>query len=230
MNFREFLEEQENIDESLWDVAKGTWGVAKGVANAAAGAMTMGDEAIAKMVGDGARWPRMRRGREQFGRGMRQIFVGEPKTEAEPGAKIKSEPEDTSEPGDRPKKWYVKRDGKDSGPFTSEEVRAMAGSGRLRHDDLIWKKGMGSWRRAGESKYMAGPREADAKMDAAVEGSRSKEKLWRELSLEFSKAKNTEERRRILSRMAMLDMDRYMKTFGNARTRSNRRRERPWSP
>jgi hypothetical protein len=73
MEFREFLETQEKMDESLWGLAKGGW-------NTFAGAMTMGDEAIAKFVGDGTRG-RFRRGGKQFARGVRQILIGDPPKE-----------------------------------------------------------------------------------------------------------------------------------------------------
>lgn len=70
MEFREFFREQERMDESLW-------GVAKGLGNTFAGAMTMGDEALAKLMGDGTRG-RFARGSGRFGRGIRQVFIGEP--------------------------------------------------------------------------------------------------------------------------------------------------------
>jgi hypothetical protein len=73
MEFREFLETQEKMDESLWGLAKGGW-------NTFAGAMTMGDEAIAKFAGAGTRG-RFRKGGKQFSRGVRQILIGDPPKE-----------------------------------------------------------------------------------------------------------------------------------------------------
>lgn len=83
MEFREFFEEQEKMDESLLGLAKSGWGIAKGIGNTYAGAMTMGDEALAKMVGQGSKG-RFGRGSGQFKRGIRQIFIGDP-PKTEPG-------------------------------------------------------------------------------------------------------------------------------------------------
>lgn len=86
MEFREFFEEQEKMDESLLGLAKGGLGIAKGLGNTFAGAMTMGDEALAKMMGQGTKG-RFARGSGRFGRGVRQIFVGDPpKTEPQQNA------------------------------------------------------------------------------------------------------------------------------------------------
>jgi hypothetical protein len=219
MNFREYLEEQEKIDESLWGLAKGGW-------NTFAGAMTMGDEVLSRIVGDGTEG-RFRNGGKQFVRGVRQIFVGDPPPE-----------EPKPQPEIKGSKWFVTREGKKYGPFSSEEVRIMAADGELLPDDLMWKEGMPSWRRASESKFMASkkpaeierPRQpdADAKMDAATERAKSNDEKWEELSKKLKTSRRNDERADILARLAVLDFDRYMATFGNARTRSNRRREGSW--
>jgi hypothetical protein len=46
MEFKEFLEDQESIDESLLGLVRGGW-------NTFAGGMTMGDEILAKLMGQG---------------------------------------------------------------------------------------------------------------------------------------------------------------------------------
>lgn len=65
------------MDESLWDIAKGGWNAAKGLARAGAGAMTLGDEAIAKSMGQGTKG-RMGRGWGNLAGGIRQAFLGSP--------------------------------------------------------------------------------------------------------------------------------------------------------
>lgn len=78
MQFKEFLLKSEAIEnESLLDIAKGSW-------NTFAGGMTVGDELLAKMMGDGTKG-RMSGGFKQLGKGLKQITVGDsPKKEPEP--------------------------------------------------------------------------------------------------------------------------------------------------
>ncbi|WP_051945119.1 CD225/dispanin family protein [Verrucomicrobium sp. BvORR106] len=45
--------------------------------------------------------------------------------------------------------YYVGKDGRQSGPFTLEELRAMVGKDQLHVDDLVWKEGMPQWIQAG---------------------------------------------------------------------------------
>lgn len=45
--------------------------------------------------------------------------------------------------------YYVGKDGRQSGPFTLEELRAMVGKDQLHVDDLVWKEGMPQWVQAG---------------------------------------------------------------------------------
>lgn len=104
MEFREFFEEQERIDESLLGLAKGAWGITKGVANTAAGAMTMGDEAIAKIMGQGTKG-RFSRGSDRFSRGVRQIFVGDP-PKKEP-AEQPNPPEQSKQPSPKEEEKIV---------------------------------------------------------------------------------------------------------------------------
>jgi len=47
--------------------------------------------------------------------------------------------------------WFISRDGRRQGPYSSAEIRRRARSGELRHDDLLWKEGMQQKRPAGES-------------------------------------------------------------------------------
>jgi hypothetical protein len=93
MEFREFLEKQE-CNESLKGVVKSGWNAIKGVAKAGSGLMTIGDEAIAKAVGQGTKG-RMTRGLSQFKTGVRQLLVDDkPKIKSEP-TKSKPDPEPT---------------------------------------------------------------------------------------------------------------------------------------
>jgi hypothetical protein len=43
------------------------------------------------------------------------------------------------------KEWHYARDGKQSGPLSSTELKQLAASGKLKSDDLIWKEGMDNW-------------------------------------------------------------------------------------
>lgn len=98
MEFREYLEEQSRlelelfesiyqedpgwIDESVMDIVRGTGRVIKGVAQAGSGVMSMGDEALARAVGDGTKgrfkggWSRFARGVGNIGSGVKQALVG----------------------------------------------------------------------------------------------------------------------------------------------------------
>jgi uncharacterized RDD family membrane protein YckC len=41
--------------------------------------------------------------------------------------------------------WYVGKNGQQSGPFTSRQLRQMAADGQLSPTDLLWKEGMNDW-------------------------------------------------------------------------------------
>ena len=41
--------------------------------------------------------------------------------------------------------WYYSQQGRQSGPVPSSELKQLAASGRLRPDDLVWKKGIAQW-------------------------------------------------------------------------------------
>ena len=41
--------------------------------------------------------------------------------------------------------WYVARDKKKSGPFSSDQLNQLASAGRLLPTDRVWKEGMTSW-------------------------------------------------------------------------------------
>lgn len=72
------LWEELKIDESILDVLKGVAGTGSGVLKTGAGIMTMGDEALAKIVGQGTKG-RMKSGYDQFKKGIRQALIGMPK-------------------------------------------------------------------------------------------------------------------------------------------------------
>lgn len=98
MDFRQFFEEQEKVDESLLGLAKSGWNIAKGVANTGGGLMTVGDEALAKLVGQGTKG-RMGMGARQLGRGLSQLFVGNPdEIRSAPTQPAKPQPAGKSDP------------------------------------------------------------------------------------------------------------------------------------
>ena len=100
MEFREYLERETRLefelfksihldqgriaDESVMDIVKGAGKVIKGVAQSGAGIMSMGDEAIARAMGDGTKgrfrggWDRFSRGVGGIGSGVKQAMVGVP--------------------------------------------------------------------------------------------------------------------------------------------------------
>jgi hypothetical protein len=49
---------------------------------------------------------------------------------------------------DGAKLWYVARDGKQTGPISDAEIRAIAGHGYFRPTDLVWRPGFSEWRAA----------------------------------------------------------------------------------
>jgi hypothetical protein len=50
--------------------------------------------------------------------------------------------------------WFMRRDGQEDGPFSSQQLKHMARNGLLAADDLVWKEGMPDWRPAGESRRL----------------------------------------------------------------------------
>lgn len=78
MDFSEFLLEEEQLDllsEALFD--EGLWDIGAGLMQSAGGALTVGDEALAKMMGQG-RKGRMSRGAGNLVGGLRRALVGRP--------------------------------------------------------------------------------------------------------------------------------------------------------
>jgi len=51
-----------------------------------------------------------------------------------------------------PEQWHYSKGDQRLGPVTTEELKAMAGDGRLSPDDMIWKKGMPEWAPASSAK------------------------------------------------------------------------------
>ena len=47
-----------------------------------------------------------------------------------------------------PQQWYYARDGRQTGPVSSEQIKQLAASGDLVPDDLVWKEGMTTWAHA----------------------------------------------------------------------------------
>ncbi len=42
-------------------------------------------------------------------------------------------------------RWHWSREGEEFGPVSSDEIRALARSGRLRPHDLLWREGLTEW-------------------------------------------------------------------------------------
>jgi hypothetical protein len=80
-----YQEDPDWIGESVLDILKGAGRVVKGAAQSGSGLLSMGDEAVARMVGDGTKgrfkggWDRLSRGVGNIGSGVRQALVGEPR-------------------------------------------------------------------------------------------------------------------------------------------------------
>lgn len=51
--------------------------------------------------------------------------------------------------------YHVAVDGKAEGPFNIDQLKAMASSGKITSDTLIWKQGMQGWERASEQPELA---------------------------------------------------------------------------
>lgn len=105
MEFREYIEKENRLefelfesvhlenpdwiaDESVMDIVRGAGRVIKGAAQTGAGIMSMGDEAIARAMGDGTKgrfkggWDRFARGVGNIGSGVKQAVVGGPSASA----------------------------------------------------------------------------------------------------------------------------------------------------
>lgn len=203
MQFREFLEKEEKT-ESIMGVAKAGWNALAGTARTGAGIMTVGDEILAGLMGDGTKG-RMRTGVDQIRRGTSQILS---RTVPDPDAK-----------------WFYSRKGREFGPVASKEIMGLVASGRLGRDDLIWRKGQEK-RRAGDSKKLfphEDPKEkemdrAEKAMDVVVSGRSARESRWSELSRQLKSARNQSERAAIMTKMAETDFDRYLKTYKAAKS------------
>ena len=48
--------------------------------------------------------------------------------------------------------WYYGKQGQQFGPISSVQLQELALSSKLKHDDLVWKKGMDQWVRASRVK------------------------------------------------------------------------------
>lgn len=99
LNFNDWLIEEEfklweevYTKESILDILKGAYGTGKGLLRAGHGFMTVGDEALAKMVGDGTKG-RMTQGWKDLGGGLKDVFIGgSPKPKHEPIVKTIEKP------------------------------------------------------------------------------------------------------------------------------------------
>ena len=50
--------------------------------------------------------------------------------------------------------WYYARGDVEKGPVTGAQIKALAGAGKIRQDDFVWKEGMDTWVPAGELKEL----------------------------------------------------------------------------
>ncbi|MCH5175979.1 MAG: DUF4339 domain-containing protein [Prevotellaceae bacterium] len=48
----------------------------------------------------------------------------------------------------KPTEWYVATEGKASGPYTEQEVKAMLLEKKVTKDTLVWCAGMAAWQKA----------------------------------------------------------------------------------
>lgn len=44
-----------------------------------------------------------------------------------------------------PDQWYVRKGGKKHGPFTNDQLKKLAATGKIDRTDLLWKEGMEKW-------------------------------------------------------------------------------------
>lgn len=110
--FNEWLKEKQEfelwenafLDESFLDIIKGLANTGVGAFRTGSGFMTVGDEALAKLMGQGTKG-RMKDGADEFKKGLRQMFIGLPKEKAkalepikEPIQQIASTPNPVEEP------------------------------------------------------------------------------------------------------------------------------------
>lgn len=108
MDFSDFLLEEEQLDllsEALVD--EGLWDVGAGLLQSAGGALTVGDEALAKMVGQG-RKGRMSQGFGNLAGGLRRALVGRPQQSAAPQRSSAAEIEAVAKEFERLKGAYRK--------------------------------------------------------------------------------------------------------------------------
>lgn len=141
-NFSEWLKEEEFklweeiYNESLWDMLKGAGGAARGLLRAGHGFMTVGDEALAKMVGDGTKG-RMTQGWKDLGGGLRDAVVGKPKKE--PTQTPATAPESSFKTASNPE-IKIKSTTQTSSPATAQEkTSSPAGPAKTSWDDLVKK-------------------------------------------------------------------------------------------
>src|SRR5262245_3959390 len=64
--------------------------------------------------------------------------------------------------------WYYSHEGQRHGPVSSEQLRELVATGKLRPDDLIWKEGMDNWMPAGKAKKLFPADAATAQAPASV--------------------------------------------------------------
>lgn len=66
--------------------------------------------------------------------------------------------------------WFYAKDGKQLGPVAFDELKRMAGSGELRPESLIWKKGMAQWTAANAVEGIFAPGTASTAAGSSLEG------------------------------------------------------------
>ena len=54
-------------------------------------------------------------------------------------------------------RWFCSRNGQQSGPFTSQQLKQLADSWQLQHDDSVWKQGMAEWVKASQMEGLLPP-------------------------------------------------------------------------
>jgi hypothetical protein len=101
-----YQEDPDWIGESLFDIARGAGNFIKGAAQSGAGMMSIGDEALARMMGDGTKgrmkrgWDGLSTGVGNMGKGVRQALVGSPQNQPQASRKPVQTPQPVPAPRD----------------------------------------------------------------------------------------------------------------------------------
>ena len=71
--------------------------------------------------------------------------------------------------------WYYARGESEQGPISSAQIKALAATGALRRDDLVWKEGMENWLPASDVDELFPNGKKKAKESPKEDGAKTKE-------------------------------------------------------